>query len=312
MISEIVFGNIAKSKMFSYAAEVAFFKANKKIVFPPGLTILFGPNGCGKSTILKIIGLCLAAEQGGLSVVTQGWLQTVIDSSFGPGLKTKQSSVLAPIKVKHDGQPILFGNPRNSVGVRSGRIDDDFFSQGMLNATARDSTGEATMRKLRGMLAALHKDVGFPEEIERRVDAKSVNSVWKEKLAMADVLLAPSIPKGQRTQIFDEPESGLALPVQGNLFDMLHQTAAHNDFQVIVASHSPACLGLAGVNYIDMTPGYLAHSLDFMRYLAQRIENPAMPEPPAPSKPSPAKKAPATTASTKPARKSRTARSFAR
>jgi hypothetical protein len=110
------------------------------------------------------------------------------------------------------------------------------------------------------MLAALNKDAQFPSEIDRRMSRGSLNSLWKEKMDLADALLAPSIPKGQRTQIYDEPETGLALPVQGNLFDMLHQTALHNDFQVIVASHSPACLGLAGVHYIDMEPGYLAQT----------------------------------------------------
>jgi predicted ATPase len=113
MISEIQFPSLQKSKTFAYAADVAFFKANKSVVLKPGLNIFFGPNGCGKSSILRMAGLSLAAEQGGVSTVTRSWLGDVYDYDG--------TSKLEGINVVHDGQPILYGNPRNAVGLFGGQ-----------------------------------------------------------------------------------------------------------------------------------------------------------------------------------------------
>lgn len=268
MISEIGLPSVKKSKLFDYAADLPFFKANKKVCFQPGLNILFGPNGCGKSTLLGMMAESLAAEQGGVSTVTQDWLTKVAESSFSTGTVT---SALAGIKVVHDGQPLMYSNPRAAVGVRGGHLDDDFMMQGMLDITTKKSTGLKTLQRLGSMLAVLHKDKPFPKEVTYTMSRNSMNSVWQKKWDLAVKLLAGTIPKGQPTLLFDEPESGLAFPAQGNLFDMLHQAAVEHDFQIILATHSVFALGLPCANYIEMELGYLEHAESCLQIVQERV-----------------------------------------
>lgn len=259
MISEIDFSDLPKSKVFAYAKELDFFKTHTKVEFEPGLNILFGPNGCGKSTILRMAALTLAAEQGGVSTITSTWLSDIFD--FGGECK------LDGIQVSHDGQPLMYGNPRNAVGLFGGgaAFDDDFFSEGLANIQSKASTGLTTMNRLNRMLAVALGKAPFPAKVDERV-----NGSTRHKAAMA--LLKASIPVGQQTLIFDEPESGLGIPVQGNLFGVLHKAAKENGFQLIVATHSAFALGLPGCNYIEMSPGYIANSQNAINYVHQRLE----------------------------------------
>lgn len=266
MISEIQFPFLRKSRTFSYAKDVAFFKKKKSVKLKPGLNILFGPNGCGKSTILRMAALSLAAEQGGVSTVTIAWVRQVVDCS---SLSSKEiQSFLEGVNVVHDGQPVMFGNPRNEVGlVRGGGFDDDFMQSGMESLLSEASTGHTTMQRIQAMLAVSQNDAPFPTEVPNRVNRDCLNDVWQNKLDGALRLLQGTIPKCQQTLIFDEPESGLAIPAQGNLFNCLYKAASQNNFQVIVATHSAFALGIPGAHYIEMEPGYLQHSAECINHV---------------------------------------------
>jgi predicted ATPase len=259
MISEIDFSELKKSKEFAYAEKLDFFKTHKKVEFKPGLNVLFGPNGCGKSTILRMAAMTLAAEQGGVSTITTTWLNDIFD--FGGECK------LEGIKVSHDGQPLMYGNPRNAVGLFGGgaAFDDDFFSEGIANIQSKASTGLTTMNRLNRMLAVALGKAPFPAKFDERVKGST-----RHKAAMA--LLKASIPVGQQTLIFDEPESGLGLPVQGNLFSILHEAAKKNNFQLIIATHSAFALGLPNCNFIEMSPDYLNNSRVALEVLHLKME----------------------------------------
>jgi len=260
MISEIDFSGLQKSKLFSYAGELDFFKNHKKVTFKPGLNILFGPNGCGKSTILRMAALTLAAEQGGVSTITDSWLSEVFD--FDGSCK------LNGIKVSHDGQPILYGNPRNAVGLFGGgaAFDDDFFSEGLANLKSKASTGLTTMNRLHRMLAVMLGKATFPNTVDDRVKRSSPRYLGGLQLLRAD------LSAGQPTLIFDEPESGLGIPAQGNLFRIIHEAAKKSGFQLIIATHSAFALGIADCNYIEMSPGYVTQSQNALSLVHLRLE----------------------------------------
>jgi predicted ATPase len=259
MISSIEFDSVEKSKKFSYASEVEFFKTRKKLEFTPGLNILFGPNGCGKSTILRMIAMSLAAEQGGVSTITSSWAEGVFD-------RFESRSTLDGIRVHHDGQPILYGNPRNATGLIGGTaFDDDFMNEGLANSMSKDSTGWTTMRRLLKMIATLEGDHEFPSKFAERILKKSLRPEVQG-------LLAASIPVGPKTMLFDEPESGLAIPVQRNVLNSLFAGARKDGYQVIVATHSLFALGLPGANYIEMKEGYVQAAEDAVRAAALQLE----------------------------------------
>ena len=286
---------------FPWAAEIDFLKRNKKVEFKPGLNILFGGNGSGKSTLLQMIGMSLAAVQGGRSCVTSSWLSEVF-----VGLGAQSPGI--PCKLIHDGQPIMYFDARAKEGFIGGGFDDDFFDMGLENSLRRGSTGQLGLTRLDRMLSVLreeqepqpqkakqtankksgtpvyakglsrdqkkttrkNKNIGFPESIEFKV-SRNVNSYWEPRLKVVDEMLAAKIERGPRTLLFDEPESGFSFDWQDRLWRGVFQQLDPTKFQVIIATHSPFSLAIPGANYIEMEPGYIGQSTTALKELIKRI-----------------------------------------
>ncbi len=253
---------LSQSPRYGYAAELAFFKGRRKLDFKPGLNVMFAPNGSGKSTVLSMLGDSMCALQGGTSAVTETAVHEGIDmlgSLRNPRTGEKKSMRdKFGLHVEHDGQPVLYGDPRKSVGLMGGAFDDDFFEQGITNVLAggRASSGQNALRKMAPLLAVLKGDAPFPTAIRRTMRPEHVNELWQQALALLDKRFEPSIEQGQPTLLLDEPESGFSLVWQSRLWRALTAPSVAERFQVIVASHSPFALGHAGVNYIDLEPGF--------------------------------------------------------
>lgn len=254
MIDSMTFRPAAESG-FSWAAKLDYFKKNPCIEFKPGLNILFGANGSGKSTVLQLVGTTLAAVQGGTSVVTSSWVSDV--------LGIRGETLKLPCDVVHDGQPVMFFDARAKEGLIGGSFDDDFFRLGIANTLAKGSTGELGLQRLDRMLQVLMKGgnalvpAGFPSEIEWRLSRDGFSERSKARMALIKDLLRAKRATGQKTFIFDEPESGFSLPWQARLWSGIFANLDPNEFQVIVATHSPFALGIPGANYIEMSPGYV-------------------------------------------------------
>lgn len=255
MISDIDFSNIKDSDNFKYAVELDFFKKNTQMQFKPGLNIIYAPNGTGKSTLLKIMAQFTACEQGGVSTITNSWVQDV--SGY-------RDSKMKGLAVKHDGQAVMYTNPRQAVGLFGGSaaFDDDFFSEGIAEIQLKQSTGLTTLYRMQRILGVLTGKVQAPSKIA--IKGGSLNEITKE-------LLKASIPEGQKTILLDEPESGLAVHVQANLWKMIEHAAIKLDLQIIVASHSPFALACKA-NYIELQPGYLNTSRSYIKQISQNIE----------------------------------------
>lgn len=248
-------GSAEQNRLFGYAENLPFFqeltkKRSAAVQFKPGLNILFGPNGSGKSTLLSMLALYLAAEQGGVSTVTQDWISKV----FG----FRSNDLNFHYHLAHDGQPILYGNPRQTVGLSGGSFDDDFFSEGLINTFNRGSTGETTLFRLREILEVLSGKKPPPATISMRLQRNRLNDVWAARLDLIEkAVLKPTLPKGTFTVLIDEPESGLGLPWQAGLWrNILGHPKTAEHFQLIVATHSPFALGLDHAHYINLQAGY--------------------------------------------------------
>jgi predicted ATPase len=254
MISHIDFKEIALSKNFKYAASLDFFKQHETMDFKPGLNIIFAPNGTGKSTILKVLAQFTASEQGGVSTLTNSWSQDVMGFDGGN---------LKGLNVQHDGQPVMYTNPREAVGLIGGMagFDDDFFDQGIMEVQLHQSTGLTTLHRMNRILSVLTGKSEFPKEIVKK------SRVSEE----AKKLLEASIPVGQKTIIMDEPESGLAIHVQANIWKVIQKAAIEQDLQIIVATHCPFSL-TCEANYIELQPGYIEIAKNCIKQTAQYME----------------------------------------
>lgn len=264
MFDSIELAGLSKSPMFGYAKEVPFFQKKKHIAFQPGLNILVGPNGSGKSTILKILGESMCAVQGGVSSITETAVHTGVDM-MAPlrskmsrnGKKTGMSDKLG-LRVRHDGQPVVFCDPRQTVGLIGGSFDDDFFTQGMQEVMTRNknSHGQQAANRANLALNILTGKLNFPQQIERKVRREHVNSVWQEAIDVLEQRLTPSIPIGQSSLLLDEPEANYSLVWQARLWTWMANPEIAKKMQIIVASHSAFALGIEHAHYIDLVPGY--------------------------------------------------------
>lgn len=254
MFTKIDFKGLRQSGKFGYAADVPFFKKLRTLEFKPGLNILYGPNGSGKSTVLRILGDTMCATQGGVSAITEAAIRETID--LGPSqAKAKDRIGLA---VAHDGQPVLFCDPRQTAGLAGGGFDNDFFAQGVTEVTTRRrlSHGQATASRLDAVIAVLDGRAKMPDTPRSSMSKKGVNDLWGHAIELLAKRMAGSEPKGQITVLLDEPEANFSLTWQGRLWELLAQPEVAERLQIIVASHSPFALGLAHANYIDFLSGY--------------------------------------------------------
>lgn len=254
MISEIDFTNIEESDTFQYANKLEFFKNNKKIEFKPGLNIIFAPNGTGKSTLLQIMAKFTASEQGGVSTITDYWQREI---------NKKGINALEGLVVKHDGQAVMYNNPRSAVGLVGGMagFDNDFFEEGIFEASRHESTGLTTLGRMNKIIAVLNGKMEMPSKIDSKT---SMNSDAKD-------ILKASIEPGQQTILLDEPESGLAIHVQQKLWQMIENGAIDKNLQIIIATHSPFAL-LCNANFIELQPGYIHVAKECIKYAGQMMD----------------------------------------
>jgi predicted ATP-dependent endonuclease of OLD family len=82
------------------------------------------------------------------------------------------------------------------------------------------------------------------------------NHISNKQLAQLETEYIKSLPRnGKITLLLDEPEKALSIPKQVELFDVLVKLS--DNFQLIIATHSPFILGYKKANIIDVTPGYM-------------------------------------------------------
>ena len=243
-----------------YALELPCI-GTKNFKFKPGFNVLFGPNACGKSTILK----ALANYS---SIKTGGWsrLQEPLDLvDFGNKGATKLPQDFAKLsrkafeaQVDWDGTPTFYHHAKNSdAGNFSYLVESaDESHDGMTTmedqlATifGHPSQGQQRITKMVKLFQLLKQPPVLTSHKEK------ANSVWMECYDR-QVKYFNSLPRtGPVTVILDEPESSLDITNQiafwSKVMPMLKQ------YQVIVATHSPFLFTMPGeVNLIDMHPGY--------------------------------------------------------
>lgn len=272
MFSHIALTGLKDSKLFGYAKDVPFFKGRRRIDFKPGLNILVGPNGCGKSTVLKILGESLCATQGGVSAVTETAVHVGVDMMSGLALSRDRGKAKKPgmvdklgLKVAHDGQPVVYCDPRQTVGLRGGAFDDDFFTAGVSEAMGRGSHGQTALRRAQGALGILTGDAPFPASIQRAMKADSVNDMWRQALGILETRFQPTVPLGQASVLLDEPESNYSIQWQARLWSILARPEVAQRYQVIVASHSAFALGIPHAHYLDLVPGFRSEAEQALR-----------------------------------------------
>ncbi len=265
-----------------YAAKLPNVK-DKTFSFTPGLNILFGPNGCGKTTVL----LTAAAYAG---CGDRGWSNPVGENGR-PMLCERGSpedrltpypdrfALTAPGKCKAtvswDGVPAFL----HTVDIRmSGRFSDNAeeFNEQLGAIMVKQSAGQSVVGMLVRMKQYLAKQPDLTDEKKtfsirgEHVSVGSCNDIWEEYITsfVAYVKSLPVPSEKRVTVLVDEPDKALSIPNQHVLWTKVLPSLAEK-YQVITASHSIFSLAAPSANIIEMEAEYVDECERCVRLVAK-------------------------------------------
>ena len=226
----------------------------KAFDFHPGLNILWGPNGCGKTTLLICLARILHCEQSGIPRITETSIRNLLDRNQFGGNEVI-NDVLSSFKLDFDGQPVHFFNPSSTPGLAHGgaAIDDDFFNAETIGGfMAKRSSGQGVVANLGRVLKSV---VSLPS-VTSSMDPDRVNDLWSPRIRRSlEYVNSANIELGQRTILLDEPDRSLDLLHALELWDLMANEWSAK-MQIIVATHNPLVFGIKGVHIIDLHDGY--------------------------------------------------------
>jgi len=251
MIYSFVIDN-PKTLPIPWWSNVKSLKPIKKLEFTPGLNVLWGRNGSGKSTVLKLMARFFHAEQGGVSTVTRHSIDGMIRGF-------SDVTYLTGAKFDHDGKPVFFVDPGCATGISGGSFDEDFFGQGIHNTMLKASDGQTTTHRTMMVLAQIKNT----KEIKFTMDRDRVNEVWQDRLDKISTLLKSTGEPGPVTILLDEPDRSLDFDAAEDVWSFLPKVA--KTCQVIVATHHWMALHVAEANYIELSKGYLGKCRKVMK-----------------------------------------------
>jgi predicted ATPase len=241
MISKVVFSNLNDTPI-SYIKNVEAISSLKEINFSPGLNIIFGKNGSGKSTIIALLAKMLHCLQGGVSKITQRSISDVF-SLF--------EKMYSGVDILHDGQCVYHYNPSVNVGCIGGSFDDDFFEEGLNSMFIKGSSGQLAIHEIGKIFSQSKKSENKPVFSMQK---DKVNSSWSKRIEQIEDFLKPKIEKSKVTYLLDEPDRSMDIPTQKKFWELM---GSMSRYQVIIATHSVFSLNVKDANYVELSPGYL-------------------------------------------------------
>lgn len=255
MIEKIIFKKNIQHDL-SYISELpSIVDMGGVIEFKKGINVIVGPNGSGKSSILKAIGDMFAASQYGESCLSKSYLMNEV-------LNRKEKELFKfPFDVIHDGQAVIYGDPKREMGISNGDVDKEFISGGLLEkmAMSKESSGEQSNRRMTPFFDILKGLETKPKGLGSTFDPDELNDVYLNALKVyVDKVFTPKIKKSQMTVLLDEPENSLDMINQLILWNKIFKNKKISDnFQIILVSHSKEALNIKGANYIETKKGFL-------------------------------------------------------
>lgn len=226
----------------------------KTFKFEPGLNVLFGKNGTGKSTLLLLIARTFHCAQGGYSKITQ-------TSVWDMQVNTDNKDLPSGYRIQHDGNMVFFLDPDKDVGIMGDSFDNDFMEEAVKGVGLKClSQGERAVFKL----ITMFENVAIRDRVGG-MDKNCLNDHWKEMMIKAEKGMKRNtrVFKTDRcTILIDEPERSLDLENEVRFWRFMKK--AVKNVQVIVATHSPFVLFIDDANFVETTPGYVKKSMELV------------------------------------------------
>lgn len=236
-----------------FAAEAPHIK-NRIFEFNDNFNVLFGPNGCYKSTLLKYIKAYCGIMKGGWSRLGEPQHTAANKVAHFPYAYEAYTPEHTHAHVVTDGMPAFFNDGDVKVNDFSWFFAKEVLSEdGITNEeeqmrfmTDKPSSGMYRAAKLNKVMQMLH-------QIPNLADGTGPEAEYYKTLPR----------NGKPVLLLDEPERAFSLPRQKALFE--HLESITDKFQIIIATHSPFILFQKNVNIIDVTSGYAEECLDILK-----------------------------------------------
>lgn len=230
----------------------------KSFKFTKGLNVLFGPNGCGKTTLLNIAGAYSGTEA--------GWSRFSEPSYSKKAPYPEAFSEKAPGKVKAkvewDGTASFLMSPKTGDPA-GGQIDDSqdgLMDFGMVvgEMMAKVSSGQSRIIRINKLQEVLKK---IPDLTRKPSNYEHVNETWQEAMDKFGKYVKTLPREGPPTVLLDEVDVSLSIPLQ-KMFWLQAMPNLAKKFQVVIATHCPFALAHRKMEgFVELEPGYVAASM---------------------------------------------------
>ena len=253
---------------YAYIADIPALKEGTTIEFKPGINIIVGANGCGKSTLIKTIATYLLCGNGCMKTPT-GY-NSVRDAANDRHLwdPTEAEKLLDGVDVAHDYNGVAF-ILRNSYEMENGDALRDMDSFVSAYKRRVSSMGENTMFSIQTLFDVMFADKGveylaFPVANLKKI-MDNAGDVWKERIRQLlqyykrNQVTDLTPEDFQYTVLMDEPDRNLDIYNLDQVADILSQDKEMT--QLIATVHNPLLIARLSqkpnVNIIEMTEGYV-------------------------------------------------------
>ena len=251
-----------------FASELECLK-DKVFQFDNGFNVLFGSNGCGKSTLMKCIKAYCALQHGGWSAISDHMkLGASGIKNFPFVYRAFTPTGECDTIVEWDGNPTFYNDSDLRIDDMAWFYNKDILAQeGLTSASEqmdymakRPSSGQTRMQKLNKIFNIAQNPPDFT------LTTPNPNNKYEQ----LEVQYIRSLPRnGKVTILLDEPEKSLSIPKQIELFRLLK--SFQDKFQIIISTHSPFILFEDGINIIEMEGNYIETCKNTIKECAEKL-----------------------------------------
>jgi energy-coupling factor transporter ATP-binding protein EcfA2 len=250
-----------------FASELPSLKG-RTFNFTDGLNVLFGSNGCGKSTLMKCMKAYCCLQHGGWSAISDfNKLGAGGVGNFPFVYRAFTPTGECDTRVDWDGTATFYNDSDMRIDDMSWFFNKDILKQEGLTTEAeqmdfvakRPSSGQTRIKKLNKIFNIAKNPPKFWET--------TPNNNRYEHMEVAYVTSLPR--NGKVTILLDEPEKSLSIPKQIELFKFLKEF--QNDLQIIISTHSPFILFEDGINIIEMEENYIQTCKDVIKECSTKL-----------------------------------------
>lgn len=260
MIRKVIITD-SKNLPLRYARDLESFKNGKEYEFKPGINIIVGNNGCGKTTLIKMIASYMLCEN---KMCTELPNFSVIGDCLKIENIFRGEELKDGMKVESDYAGVVY-NYITHKDLTNDEILSSPEKASMYIDNSSASTGESMVSSLGYLLnmAFSNKNIQFPinEIIEL---SKKSNDIWSKRFKSLlkyykENSIQVSMEDFEFTFLLDEPDRNLDLDNIDSIYNILSYRKENT--QLLCVIHNPILIyklsKLPYINFVEMTDGYV-------------------------------------------------------